>query len=121
MGIIIGAVGLGLLLWIASKGGIPKDAEPDRPEVKKLKPIQTRQTINGRTYDTWQYPRVEPLGHYYIVASDNKGKRVWMSFFYLPEKNTRIPQKTNVGDLGLTPNDSAALLSVLKTDWGFTS
>ncbi len=121
MGIIIGAVGIGLLLWVASKGNIPKGAEPDQAATRKLKPIQTRQTVNGRTYDVWQYPRVESLGHYYIVASDNKGKRVWMTFYFTPEKNLRIPQKTNTGDLGLTPNDAAALLSVLKTDWGFTS
>lgn len=120
MGILIAAVGFGLLLFAAKSFGLPAQSEPDQPQTKKLRPIKTHQVINGRSYDVWQWPRVEPFGHYYVVASDNKGKRVWMSFYFIPEKNARIPQKTNVGELGMTPVDSAAVLSVLKADWGLS-
>lgn len=114
----VAGLGLGALFLMAAKGGLPAQSGPDQADVKKLRPIKTTQTINGRIYDVWQWPRVDPYGHYYVVASHTQNKRIWMSFYFIPEQNLRIPQKTNVGDLGLTPNAASALLSILKTDWG---
>src|SRR5262245_61201606 len=114
---LLGLVGLAKASPPAS--AIPKGSGPE-PESKwrgkQFVKVETT-AASGRKYETWMWEPVEGVGVYTIArAKVASGQAPWVSYFYQADTNTRTPAKTNVNDLGLTPDAAAQLLNVLRAD-----
>lgn len=111
---------MGRAFAATGKLGMPVGAEPDAPDLRALNPVKIDAVApSQRMYEVWMYP-LQPNVGVYTVAKEKFGK-AWISFFYLADKNLRIPVKTNATEIGLTVPEAANKVAQLRTDWNMPS